>query len=141
MLSSILPKNEQKQLWLEVPYCSKVEFFVRFLGEFKIPKRHFEIIRPLVMTHQFMLKYVCVEMLHDFVYLIWGIYARFGSWLTLRNSFFHKIYLEVTSFSSDTAISSLFSRATTPWFSGIGFWSKLSIVSRLFSSNPLPWIW
>ena len=41
-VSSILPKNERKQfdLWY---HSSKVELFVRFLGELKIPKRHFEI--------------------------------------------------------------------------------------------------
>ena len=31
-------------------HSSKVEFFVRFLGELKIPKRHFEINWPLVQS-------------------------------------------------------------------------------------------
>ena len=38
-----LPKNEQKQIDLRY-HTSKVDFFfVRFLGELKIPKIHFEI--------------------------------------------------------------------------------------------------
>ena len=31
-------------------HSSKVEFFVRFLGELKIPKRHFEINWPLPIS-------------------------------------------------------------------------------------------
>ena len=43
------PKNEQKQFDLRY-HSSKVEFFVRFLGELKITKRHFEINWPLVRS-------------------------------------------------------------------------------------------
>ena len=47
MVSSILPKNERKKNW--VYYCgtSSRIVFVRFLGELKIPKIHFEINWPL----------------------------------------------------------------------------------------------
>ena len=46
MVSSILPKNERKQFDLRY-HSSKVEFFRWFLGELKVPKRHFEINWPL----------------------------------------------------------------------------------------------
>ena len=39
---SILPKNKQKQFNLRY-HSSKVDFFVLFLGELKLTKRHFKI--------------------------------------------------------------------------------------------------
>ena len=45
-------KNKQKQF--DVRYhSSKVEFFRLFFGRIKIPKRHFEINWPLVVTNRF----------------------------------------------------------------------------------------
>ena len=46
LVSWILPNNEWKQFDLRY-HSSKVEFFVRFLAEWKISKRHFEINWPL----------------------------------------------------------------------------------------------
>ena len=44
LVSLILPKkNENNSTW----GSSKVDFFVHFLGELKIPKRHFKINWPL----------------------------------------------------------------------------------------------
>ena len=42
LVSSILPKNKRKELDLRY-HSSEVEIFDWFLGELKIPKRHFEI--------------------------------------------------------------------------------------------------
>ena len=51
LVFSILPKNEQNySIWGTI--ALKSNFFVRFLGEFKIPKKHFEIIWPLVAILQ-----------------------------------------------------------------------------------------
>ena len=47
MVSSILPKNERKNLTLLLWYL-KSNCFRSFLGELKTPKRHFEINWPLV---------------------------------------------------------------------------------------------
>ena len=48
MVFSILPKNERKQFNL-IYHSSKVKFFHSFLGELKIPQRHFEIDWPLLL--------------------------------------------------------------------------------------------
>ena len=47
-MSSILPINERKQF--DLRYHSSKVFYVRFLGELKIPKRHFKINWPLVIS-------------------------------------------------------------------------------------------
>ena len=49
VVSSSFPKNEWKQFDLRYHSC-KVDFFVHFLGELKIPKRLFEINWPLSTT-------------------------------------------------------------------------------------------
>ena len=52
MVSSILLKNQRKKSRLYYYGTSSRIVFVRFLGELKTPKIHFEINRPLVeMLH------------------------------------------------------------------------------------------
>ena len=63
---SILPKNEGKQLDLSTWGTTVVKsiIFVNFLGELMIPKRHFEINRPLVILFKF-----CNEMINKRYFL------------------------------------------------------------------------
>ena len=49
MVSSIFTKNKRKQFDLRY-HISKVELICSFLGELKIPKRHFEMNWPLAHT-------------------------------------------------------------------------------------------
>ena len=89
MVSSILPKNKRKQFDLRY-HNSNIEFFVPFWRELKIPKRHFEINWPLVISkflHILFCKFSAFSL--EFKKLSWSLEQFF---LTVgQNNFGNKI--------------------------------------------------
>ena len=122
MVSSILPKtNENNSTWGTI--VVKLNFLVRFLGEMKLPKRHFEINWPLTF---------CWNRSKDFSW-VWDKCMR----IKPHHKFFARIGHETTHASSGNKYLFTISKITKSFFS-VENWSNLSKKTFLWSIGGSP---